>query len=728
MRLPNISRFWLRRLCEAGLFVSLSILVVYAWARFVPTGYRLPIGESVSDLAAMVSAVASLGSMTLCLWLPQKQEGWVSIIIYLIMVIVVGTVVYESGGFESPFIGLWALISIFAGFFGPLIILLMALLAFGQIFLDYQASSPDIMTLVGHALSVLTPLLLGFIVWHRKPEAKKDKHFSDLEHKLSSAEGKSDVVINAIDDGVLAISKAGIIELINPSAQNLIGWDQGDALGLSWQSVLKLVNSEGHELTEAENPVAQALVTNKPTHSENFSILTNSDRKRLVSIVSSPVGSDGEGIIVVFRDITKEKAEEREQAEFISTASHEMRTPVASIEGYLGLALNPATANIDEKARDFITKAHESAQHLGRLFQDLLDVSKAEDGRLKNNPKPINIEDFVRDIFSGLKPKAAEKKDLLYVFRPNPSLDEEGDTQNIRPVYYANVDPDHLREVVSNLIENAIKYTVSGEVVVDVTGDDKVVTISVRDTGVGIPAEDLPHLFQKFYRVDNSDTREIGGTGLGLYLSRRLAEDMDGGIRVESQYKKGSTFFLDIPRISHEEAERKEQELAAKASETPAPAPVAQPELAPEPTPAQPTDVPAEVEPTVAQATTPENPPAPETAPLATAGTPTAPEPAAITEQPAPEPEVPAQPIDAPVAPSPIEPTPEPQPAVSAPTATVPPTTPASTPTKIPVTINQPNPQPTQVAAQTKTTLADLESQVKVDRQQVPVPDRTNQP
>ena len=87
---------------------------------------------------------------------------------------------------------------------------------------------------------------------------------------------------------------------------------------------------------------------------------------------------------MIFRDITKEKAEEREQAEFISTASHEMRTPVASIEGYLGLALNPATANIDEKARDFITKAHESAQHLGRLFQDLLDISKAEDGRLKN--------------------------------------------------------------------------------------------------------------------------------------------------------------------------------------------------------------------------------------------------------------------------------------------------------------------------------------------------------
>src|SRR5690606_4513614 len=99
-----------------------------------------------------------------------------------------------------------------------------------------------------------------------------------------------------------------------------------------------------------------------------------------VSLVASPVGGPGSGIIIVFRDITKEKAEEREQAEFISTASHEMRTPVASIEGYLGLALNPATAQVDEKARNYITKAHEAAQHLGRLFQDLLDTARAEDG------------------------------------------------------------------------------------------------------------------------------------------------------------------------------------------------------------------------------------------------------------------------------------------------------------------------------------------------------------
>src|SRR5690606_3878909 len=103
-------------------------------------------------------------------------------------------------------------------------------------------------------------------------------------------------------------------------------------------------------------------------------------------------------------------------------------------------------------------------------------------------------------------------------------------------VYYANVDNDHFREVIGNLVENAIKYTQQGTISVDVTGDDKQIQVSVADTGIGIPAEDLPHLFQKFYRVDNSDTREIGGTGLGLYLSRRLAEAMEGRMWAESRH------------------------------------------------------------------------------------------------------------------------------------------------------------------------------------------------
>ena len=535
-----------------ALLSCFTIILLYAWARFIPTGYQLPIGLSVSDLAAGVAGIGSLIVLILCFWLPRKHETEIGIFVYLLTVAVAAITIITSGGVVSPFLVMWIIVAIFAGFFGAIILGMMGLLVILQIIATSVQQGVNIQFIIGYLFFGFLPLIFSLVLWIRRQ--KTDDNTSSLENKLSAVESKSDVVINAIDDGVLAISKDGNIELINPSAQQIIGWDQGDALGLNWKSVLKLVTSDGKDVEDLENPIAQSLSKNQPTHNDKLFLLTSSEKRILVSIVSSPVGTDGEGIIVVFRDITKEKAEEREQAEFISTASHEMRTPVASIEGYLGLALNPATAHIDEKARDFITKAHESAQHLGRLFQDLLDISKVEDGRMKNNPKVINVNEFLKDIFDGLATKASEKQ-LNYIFMPD--IVGESKEKSLQPIFYANIDPDHFREVVSNLIENAIKYTPSGEVVVNITGDDKQISVSVKDSGIGIPAEDIPHLFQKFYRVDNSDTREIGGTGLGLYLSRRLAEAMSGNLRVESKYKEGSTFYLEIPRMNSSEAKQR---------------------------------------------------------------------------------------------------------------------------------------------------------------------------
>ena len=557
-----ISRFWLRRLCEVALLSCFTIILLYAWARFIPTGYQLPIGLSVSDLAAGVAGIGSLIVLILCFWLPRKHETEIGIFVYLLTVAVAVTTIITSGGVVSPFLVMWIIVAIFAGFFGAIILGIMGLLVILQIIATSVQQGINIQFIIGYLFFGFLPLIFSLVLWIRRQ--KTDDNTSNLENKLSAVESKSDVVINAIDDGVLAISKDGNIELINPSAQQIIGWDQGDALGLNWKSVLKLVTSDGKDVEDLENPIAQSLSKNQPTHNDKLFLLTSSEKRILVSIVSSPVGTDGEGIIVVFRDITKEKAEEREQAEFISTASHEMRTPVASIEGYLGLALNPATAHIDEKARDFITKAHESAQHLGRLFQDLLDISKVEDGRMKNNPKIINVNEFLKDIFDGLATKANGKQ-LNYIFMPD--IIDEGKEKSLQPIFYANIDPDHFREVVSNLIENAIKYTPSGEVVVNITGDDKQISVSVKDSGIGIPAEDIPHLFQKFYRVDNSDTREIGGTGLGLYLSRRLAEAMSGNLRVESKYKEGSTFYLEIPRMSSSDAKQRLESAEAEKPE-----------------------------------------------------------------------------------------------------------------------------------------------------------------
>jgi signal transduction histidine kinase len=324
-------------------------------------------------------------------------------------------------------------------------------------------------------------------------------------------------------------------------------------MGLDYKSVLQMLSSDNHELDKTNDPVFDVLSTNQPKRRNDLQLQTSSGKKLIIEVVVSPLGRQGSGAIIVFRDITKEQEEERAQAEFISTASHEMRTPVASIEGYLGLALNPATATIDAKAHDYITKAHLAAEHLGRLFQDLLDVTKADDGRMQNNPKVIEVVSFTSDVVEGLQPKADEKQLKLF-FKANSS--EQGGGRTIEPIYYVDLDADHLREVLANLVENAIKYTPKGEVVIDIEGDEDHVVVSIRDSGIGIPAEDIPHLFQKFYRVDNSDTREIGGTGLGLYLCRRLVEAMGGRIWVESEYKKGSTFSVELPRISHEEAQR----------------------------------------------------------------------------------------------------------------------------------------------------------------------------
>ena len=379
----------------------------------------------------------------------------------------------------------------------------------------------------------------------------------------SSFLGDGKAILDAVDDGVLAVDQKGNILAINPAAEQITGWSGSDAAGLVFNSVLKITNNDGAEMLDISNPVNRVLRTNENFTTRDLFIKTQSGKITPIFLAVNSIGGSNSGVVVVFHDISKELSDNREQAEFISTASHEMRTPVASIEGYLGLALNPATATIDARAKSFLEKAHENTQHLGQLFQDLLDITKAEDGRLKNEPIVLDATEFARDIWEGLKPKA-ENKGLEYVFMPDHNATGE---KTIMPVFFIHADRDHLHEVLNNLFENAIKYTPSGTVAVNVTGDNDSVQISVKDSGIGIPAEDLPHLFQKFYRVDNSETREINGTGLGLFLSRKLTESIGGKLTVESEYKKGSVFTVKLPRITRENAESLKAKEDAKKSE-----------------------------------------------------------------------------------------------------------------------------------------------------------------
>jgi len=550
--------------------ICVSIIGLYVTNLSQPGFLDKSLAVSLIPLAA--SSVAAVISLVTYFWSPNQIITPSSVVIYLAMMTGCAFLVYDTGRLDSPFLALWALIGLASAVYGVVGWLPLLLLGSTMAGYEYLKNHLSITGLVLVIANTLMPVLVSAIIFRSKPskdESRSNANYKNLANELSEVASKSEVVINAIGDGVIAIDNQGIIQLINPAAQSIIGWGKQDAMALNYKSVLKLVDIKDTALEPANDPIQQTLNSNQENRTNNLNVITNSGKKLMVSMVVSPVGDSGSGVIVVFRDITQEKAAEREQAEFVSTASHEMRTPVASIEGYLSLTLNPQTAQIDERARDFITKAHAAAQHLGHLFQDLLDVAKSEDGRISNNPKVVNVVALVHEIVDGLRQKAIEKN-LVLTYKPIP---EDSNIRVVAPSYSVNLDNDHIREIVNNLVENAIKYTPKGEIIVDVDGDDEHVVISVQDSGIGIPKEDMQHLFQKFYRVDNKDTREIGGTGLGLYLCRRLAEMMGGRIWVDSDYGQGSTFFVELPRVSSQDAVKIAEEQANAAANPPAPNP-----------------------------------------------------------------------------------------------------------------------------------------------------------
>ena len=391
---------------------------------------------------------------------------------------------------------------------------------------------------------------------------------SKLTSSLRDEKLRSTIILNAIEDGVVLVDDQQIIRLFNPGASNITGWNGNDATGLNWRAVFKFVNAKGEAAVAQQDPVEQLFQTKETIRDNAANLLTKSGKTIALSLVISPFLDEGQrvkGAVAVFRDVSEERQEEQQRAEFISTASHEMRTPVAAIEGYLALALNDKVSTIDSRARSYLEKAHASTQHLGKLFQDLLTSAKAEDGRLTNHPEVIEIGSFLEQLISDLK-FAAEKKGLgtEFTFGDFRTIDASkgglGD-KVVKPLYYAYADPDRMREVITNIFDNAVKYTDEGKISIGLTGNDQVVQFFVRDTGHGIPAEDIPHLFQKFYRVDSSSIRTIGGTGLGLFISRKIVELYGGRIWVESELEKGSTFYINLPRLSAQKAE----ELKAQA-------------------------------------------------------------------------------------------------------------------------------------------------------------------
>ena len=384
-----------------------------------------------------------------------------------------------------------------------------------------------------------------------------------------SAEILANLVLNTIDSGVIIVLPTGVIEYINPAAVSLLGGQMvQNFLGAKLEDILKLENGQGVAIPAQNNLVFYAVNNGQNYTTREYFLVNLQGQKKPVAFKIITAHSPKNERIVTFYDITSELEAESEQTEFISTASHEMRTPVASIEGYLGLALNPKTATIDERAKKYLEEAHKSSQHLGKLFRDLLDVTKLDDKRIKAHLTPIEVTSTVHSIAEGQIPKMSEKN-IHFTFGSSSSANMNGG-RVINQEVFAAIDVDFLREIINNLIENAIKYTNNGGGIwVNVRGDGDRVLINVTDTGIGISPEDSKHVFQKFYRADNSETRTIGGTGLGLYIVKERVEAMSGSTWVESTFGEGSTFYVAFPRLTYEEYLRRKQIEANTQAMTP---------------------------------------------------------------------------------------------------------------------------------------------------------------
>lgn len=367
-------------------------------------------------------------------------------------------------------------------------------------------------------------------------------------------------IFNNLDDGLVYVDQKGTIKLINENAARLIGWSVNDAVNLDIKFLIKLVDSKKVQVPNENNPFINVFLTRKQIKTKDYSILGKNNENIPIDLTVSPILINGYAFnsIVIIKDISTEQIEENRLKDFISTASHEMRTPIASAEGYLELALNPKTATLDNRGKDYILKAKDSMVRLSELFAELLSATNADDNRIISNPKVIEMGSALEK-FTKVLDQMAEKKNISVEYRvgsnkPSDPIISDTISKKLIPQYFIFADPKLISEVLDKIFDNALKFSNQGKIIVGINGDDSNVQIYISDSGIGISPENLPHIFQKFYRIDNSSTRTVGGAGLGLYTSKMTIEFYKGKIWAESVLGQGTTFYFSLPRLNQEQA------------------------------------------------------------------------------------------------------------------------------------------------------------------------------
>jgi PAS domain S-box-containing protein len=327
----------------------------------------------------------------------------------------------------------------------------------------------------------------------------------------------------------LVTNRDGVLVLYNPAAARYLCLHERDLLG---QSVAECLPHPA--LTDMFREVlapgadCDMLVREFPTGEDGRVLMAN----------VAPVRDEGGeklGAVAVLSDISELKALDRAKSQFVSMVSHELRAPLAAIEGYLSLLLGGLVRDDPQEQQLMLARARERAQALLGLIDDLSDISRIEAGQIAKQVRLLNVADVVREVLILLRPEATARSVALH--------------DDLPPELAAMADREDLVRIFTNLVSNAIKYNrPEGEVRVAGRIEGAYVRVDVADTGLGIPSESLDRIFDEFYRVKCKETAGIDGTGLGLHIARRLVESYHGSIRVMSELGKGSTFSVILPR------------------------------------------------------------------------------------------------------------------------------------------------------------------------------------
>lgn len=343
-------------------------------------------------------------------------------------------------------------------------------------------------------------------------------------------------LLESIADGMFVVDAQGRIKFFNKAALSILNIiaPEERVLGRDVNDFLPTMGPNGSE------PITREVFGSyKASRRNDFRIVTHGKVLKLHTNVT-PIIDEAkklQGAIIFFRDITKEKNLDEQQAEFNAVASHELRTPLTVVEGYLFFLLDPQSkAKYDETTKEYLEKAHHAAQNLIHLITDVLTVIRAEEKELDVNLEKINMKSLVKGVVQSYQ-EEVKKKGLELNFKAKTS----------KPIPTLISDPTKIREMLSNFIENALKFTEKGSVTVELGLLEKEVIISVADSGVGIEEADQKNIFQKFYRAENWQTKKTSGTGLGLYIVKTLTERLGGRVGVQSQPEKGSRFYFTLP-------------------------------------------------------------------------------------------------------------------------------------------------------------------------------------